>query len=142
MGYAGRAIDRPFYCDRPPFWIKNYAQKQLYLSSFHHSSRNARAYAAALASHRPTHMISYPSSAATLAQLFMEQGLTVDGMRVLITNADCLHDTQREIIGKAFAVPVRSTYFMSEIVAAASECSAGSLHLWPEVGWEELLGRA
>ena len=129
----------PFRRDRPPFWIKNYAQKQLYLSSFHLSSRNAPAYAAALAAHRPTHMISHPSSAATLARLFIEQGLTADGMQVIITNADYLHDRQREIISKAFGVDVRNTYAMGEIAGAASECSAGSLHLWPEVGWEELL---
>ena len=129
----------PVRSDRPPFWLKNYAQNQLYLSSFHLSLRNAPAYAAALAAHGPTHMVSYPSSAATLAQLFLQHGLRVDGMRLLITNADYLHDRQREIIGKALGVHVRNTYAMGEMVGAASECSAGSLHLWPEVGWEELL---
>jgi phenylacetate-CoA ligase len=33
------------------------------------------------------------------------------------------------------AAPVRETYGMAEIVAAASECRQGKLHLWPEVGW-------
>ena len=70
----------PVRSDRPPFWLKNYAQNQLYLSSFHLSLRNAPAYAAALAAHGPTHMVSYPSSAATLAQLFLQHGLRVDGM--------------------------------------------------------------
>jgi len=28
---------------------------------------------------------------------------------------------------------------MAEIVAAASECESGKLHLWPEVGWVEIL---
>ncbi len=36
-------------------------------------------------------------------------------------------------------MPLRETYGMSEAVAAASECSAGRLHLWPEVGWLEVL---
>ena len=28
---------------------------------------------------------------------------------------------------------------MAEIVAAASECGARRLHLWPEVGWLEIV---
>ncbi|MBK9054031.1 MAG: hypothetical protein IPL78_24890 [Chloroflexi bacterium] len=28
---------------------------------------------------------------------------------------------------------------MAEIVCAASECEAGQMHLWPDVGWLEIL---
>jgi len=31
---------------------------------------------------------------------------------------------------------------MAEMVAAATECSAGTLHLWPEVGWLEMFSDA
>jgi phenylacetate-CoA ligase len=31
---------------------------------------------------------------------------------------------------------------MAEIAAAASECTAGTLHLWPEVGWVEVFESA
>jgi len=34
---------------------------------------------------------------------------------------------------------VRDTYGMAEEVAAASECEAGNMHLWPEVGVLEVL---
>jgi phenylacetate-CoA ligase len=43
-------------------------------------------------------------------------------------------DHQRETIAQAFQCPVRETYGMAEIVAAASECEQGRLHLWDEVG--------
>jgi phenylacetate-CoA ligase len=39
-----------------------------------------------------------------------------------------------------FGCPVYQTYGLAEIVAAASECPAGRLHLWPEAGWIESLG--
>src|SRR2546426_6049288 len=40
-------------------------------------------------------------------------------------------------ISAAFRAPVRETYGMTENVAAASECEAGRLHQWPEVGLME-----
>ena len=55
-------------------------------------------------------------------------------MTVAITNAEPVFDYQRWAIAEAFQCPVRETYGMAEIVAAASECTAGKLHLWPEVG--------
>jgi phenylacetate-CoA ligase len=60
-------------------------------------------------------------------------------MAVAITNAEPVFDYQRAAIAEAFQCPVRETYGMAEIVAAASECEAGRPHLWPEVGLIEVL---
>jgi phenylacetate-CoA ligase len=59
-------------------------------------------------------------------------------MTVVITNAEPVADYQRRVIAEAFQCPVRETYGMAEMVAAASECQAGSLHLWPELGYLEI----
>jgi phenylacetate-CoA ligase len=59
-------------------------------------------------------------------------------MKVVVTSAEPLTDDQRAVIGAAFGCPVRETYGMTENVAAASECEAGRLHLWPEVGAVEV----
>jgi phenylacetate-CoA ligase len=124
---------------RPPFWVWNAPMRQLYLSSNHLSARNAPAYAAAIAARGATHLVTYASSAAVLAQAFLEQGLHGTGLRVAITNAEPLFAWQRDVIGRGLGCAVRETYGMAEIVAAASECPAGTLHLWPEVGHLELL---
>ena len=58
-------------------------------------------------------------------------------MNVVVTNAEPLADHQRAVIAEAFHCAVRETYGMNENVAAASECEAGQLHLWPEVGIAE-----
>jgi len=55
-------------------------------------------------------------------------------MAVVLSNAEPLSRRQAEEIERAFGTPVRNSYGMAEIVAAASECRHGSLHLWPEVG--------
>src|SRR5205807_4547026 len=60
------------------------------------------------------------------------------GLAVAITNAEPVLSHQRETIAAAFGCAVRETYGMTEIVAAAGECEAGRLHLWPEVGWLEV----
>ena len=41
---------------------------------------------------------------------------------------------ERDTISAAFSCPVRETYGMAEIAAAASECEHGSLHQWPDTG--------
>src|SRR5205085_2289023 len=55
-------------------------------------------------------------------------------MKVVVTSAEPLGEDQRAAIEAAFGCPVRETYGMTENVAAASECEAGGLHQWPEVG--------
>src|SRR5438128_9129408 len=46
---------------KPPYWVHNIAMKQLYLSGNHVSRQNTPAYVEALNTHRPTHLIAYPS---------------------------------------------------------------------------------
>ena len=83
--------------------------------------------------------MGYPSSLATLAQAVLESGQEDLNMTVVITTAEPLYDFQRTVIARAFGCPVRETYGMTEIVVAASECAASRLHLWPEVGWVEVM---
>ena len=124
---------------RPPFWVWNAPMRQLYLSSSHVSRRNAPALIEAMRSRRITHLMTYASTAAALATEAVELGLHFDGLRVVITNAEPVFQWQRDVIREAFGCEVRETYGMAEAVAAASECTEGSLHLWPEVGHVELL---
>jgi phenylacetate-CoA ligase len=124
---------------RPPFWVWNHALHQLYLSSYHVSPANVPAYIAALARHGIRYMLGYPSALAALANGVIERGLSPSPTSVILSNAEPLLDRQRDVIGRAFRAPVRDTYGQAEMVAAASECAAGSMHLWPDVGVAEWL---
>lgn len=135
---GGQAVVPPSAAG-PPFWVWNRAMHQLYLSANHVSARNAPHFARALAAHRVTHLVTYTSSAAELARQFLATGSRYDGFTVVVTNAEPLHPWQRDVITRAFGVPVRETYGMVEIVAGASECPAGTLHLWPDLGVTEVL---
>lgn len=134
----GGQLVTPVRQRRPPFWVWNAAMRQLYLSSFHLSPDLIPHYLDALARYKVVYLATYPSSADALAQEIVRIGRTDLQMAAVYTNAEPLLPEQRAAISSAFQCPVRETYGMAEAVAAASECSAGRLHQWPEFGHVEL----
>jgi phenylacetate-CoA ligase len=104
------------------------------MSSYHLSPALMPHYLDALARYRITYLAGYPSAIHALAQQALRQGRRDLPMAAVYTNAERLYPDQRKAITAAFQCPVRETYGMAETVAAASECSAGRLHQWPEAG--------
>lgn len=135
----GGQLVAPVERARPPFWVWNIALRQLYLSAYHLTPDNVAAYLEAMERHEVTYLLGYPSGLYRLAQVALERGWRAPRLKVAIGNAEPLLAHQREAIGAAFGCPVRETYGMAEIAAAASDCEAGRLHLWPEAGHVEVL---
>ena len=123
---------------RPPFWVWNAALRQLYMSSYHLAPDLVAHYLEALRRYRVRYLLGYTSSLYALAQGALRLGRDDLKMTVVVTNAEPVYAHQRRAIEEAFRCPVRETYGMAEIAAAASECEAGSLHLWPEAGVVEV----
>ncbi len=126
----------------PPFWVWNAALNQLYMSSYHLAPDSIPRYLDAIRRHRVRYLFGYTSALHTLARGALDAGdggARSLGLAVVITNAEPVFPHQRETIERAFGCPVRETYGMAEIVTAASECEAGRLHSWPEVGEVEVL---
>ena len=123
---------------QPPFWVWNAPLRQLYLSVYHLSPELARHHLDALARYRVEYLLGYPSALEVLAEAALAAGRRIS-QKVVIANAEPLSAAQRELISAAFDCPVRETYGMSEMVAAAAECERGTLHLWPESGYLETL---
>ncbi|MBI3666347.1 MAG: phenylacetate--CoA ligase family protein [Acidobacteria bacterium] len=138
-GILGGQLVTPVSQRRPPFWVWNRALHQLYLSSFHLAPNLIPYYLDALRTYRVKYLLGYTSSLVALADEILCKGRTDLKMTVVVTNAEPVLDYQRRAIAEAFRCPVRETYGMAEIVAAASECQHGGLHLWPEVGLVELM---
>lgn len=135
----GGQLVTPIYQRHPPFWVWNAALKQLYMSSYHLAPDWIPAYLDALIRYRVRYLWGYTSSLYALAQEAIRLGRKDLRMEVVITNAEPVFDYQRAAIEAAFQCPLRETYGLAEIVAAASECPSGALHLWPEVGVVEIL---
>lgn len=127
---------------RPPFWVWNAAGKQLYLSSYHLAPDLIPYYLDALVKYRIGYLAGYPSSLHALAHEILRHGRRDLQMAAVYTNAEPVLPEQREVISTAFQCPVRETYGMTEAVAGGSECPAGRLHQWPELGHIEILDDA
>src|SRR5262245_2353816 len=138
-GILGGQLVAPVEQKIPPFWVWNSAQKQLYLSSYHLSPELIPSYFDAIARYDLVYLIGYTSSLYAIAQAAIRRNRRDLKLKVVITNAEPVFDYQREAIEEAFQCPVRETYGMSEIVAAAGECEYGSMHLWPEAGRLEMV---
>ena len=134
----GGQLVTPAHRRRPPFWVWNAALNQLYMSSYHLAPDLIPYYLEALLRCRIKYVLGYTSSLYELAQEALRRRCNLK-MTVAITNAEPVFEYQRRAIEEAFGCPVCETYGMAEIVANASECQAGTLHLWPEVTWLEVV---
>ena len=133
----GGQLVTPVQQRKPPFWVWNAALHQLYMSAYHLASDHIPSYVTALQRYRIEYLWGYTSCLNAVAQEIITRGLDRPKMKVVITNAEPMFDYQRRAIEQAFQCPVRETYGMAELVAAGSECEAGQLHLWPEIGLVE-----
>lgn len=130
----GGQLVTPVRQQKPPFWIWNAGMNQLYLSSYHLAPQLIRHYLDAIVQYRVKYLLGYPSAIYSIALEAIRSGRKDLKMDVVLTNAEPLFEHQRETIAEAFSCPVRETYGMAEVVGAASECSHGKLHQWPDVG--------
>lgn len=143
---VGGQLVAPVASRRPPFWVWNAAMRQLYLSAYHLAPDLIPYYLDALVRHRVVYLAGYSSSLYALAWQALRLGRRDLAMTAVFTNAEPVSPEQRAAIEAAFQCPLRETYGMAETVAAGSECPAGRLHQWPEIGhlevWEDggLLG--
>jgi phenylacetate-CoA ligase len=128
----------PLNQKRPPYWVWDASQQLLYLSTYHLSPDSCGSYLDEIQRRKIRCLRGYSSSLYSLAEAALRQKRTVE-LRVVITYAEALYDWQRKAIAAAFGCPVRETYGMVEMTAAAGECEHGRMHLWPEAGYTEIL---
>jgi phenylacetate-CoA ligase len=138
----GGQLITPRSQSRPPFWVWNAALNQLYMSSYHLAPDLIPYYLDALKRYRIKYVVGYTSSLYAIATEALQAGRNDLHISVAITYGEPVFDYQRRAIVEAFQCPVCETYGMAEIVASASECTAGKLHLWPEVGKVEVFDSA
>ena len=124
----------------PPFWRYNRTWRQLYLSSYHVSERNAPAYAGAIRDSGVRWLTGYGSAIAALAESCVAAGLAPLPLDVVVVSGDTLQPGMRQSIEKFFQCRCHDSYGQVEGVAMAMECRGRRLHLVPEVGIVEILG--
>lgn len=137
-GILGGQLVVPVHQQKKPFWVWNAGLNQLYLSVYHLSPELIGHYLEAITKYKVKYLLGYSSALYSLASEALRQNYNLIKLDVAITNAEPLYDFQREAIEKAFSCPVRETYGMAEIAAAAGECEKSTLHQWTDVGMMEI----
>lgn len=125
---------------RPPFWVRAWPLRQLYMSSYHLAQEHAEAYMRALAAWRPVYLLGYASSLDQLAAFSESTGIRLR-VRAIISNAEPLYAHVRERLVRVFGCAVRDTYGSTEGAMQAFECAHGRMHVSTDFGVFEILSK-
>jgi phenylacetate-CoA ligase len=107
---------------------------QLVLNAFEMSPAGMDEYAQAIQTFQPYCIYGYASSLALLAAHILERkaGLRLPKLKVVCTTGEPLFDYQRQLIDKAFGVPVANEFGSRDIGFTAHETPEGQMLLMSE----------
>lgn len=130
----------PIKTKKPPFWLYNIFEKQLYMSTYHLTDENIPKYIEKLNRFKPKLLDGYPSAIFALANYINNNNVAITFKPTAIaTTSETLYDEQRIAIEKAFNCRVYNQYASSEGSPFITECKNGNLHLNLDSGVFELL---
>lgn len=138
-GMIGGRIIVPRANEKPPFWRYNAVERQLYLSAFHISHRNAPYYAEALNHYQPDYLVGYACSHFFLARMFEELSIPMYRPKAVLTSSEKLTSEMRATLERVYSCEVFDAYSSVEICCQASECECHQMHISPDMGLVELL---
>jgi phenylacetate-CoA ligase len=124
---------------KPPYWRFNHRWKQLYLSSYHISTRTIPHYVEAIRNYGCEWMTGYGSTMGALAEGALHAGLRFIPLRAVIASGDTLLPGMRKSIETFFQCRCYDHYGQCEGVAMAMECAYGQMHVIPYIGIIEIL---
>ncbi|MCF7560787.1 hypothetical protein L3X39_09065 [Sabulilitoribacter multivorans] len=127
--FSGRLMVRPD-AKKPPFWVYNYFERQLLMSTYHLKEENLIHYIKKLNTFKPILLDGYPSALYIISRFVNENNLKfLFTPKAIAVTAETLYDYQRIEIEKAFNCHVYNQYASSEGSPFITECVNGYLHL-------------
>lgn len=136
---SGRLIVNPKR-KKPPFWVLNKVDNQLFMSTYHLTEENMNYYIKKLNAFSPKLIDGYPSALYILAKYINENKVDLNFQPIAIAaTAETLYDYQREEIENAFRCKIYNQYASSEGSPFITECREGRLHINEDSGIFEFL---
>jgi phenylacetate-CoA ligase len=123
---------------KPPFWVTDYINSNMYFSSYHLTEVNLKYYIEKLKRFNPDVIEGYASSIYLLA-LANQMYKGHINPKFIRTGSDTLLDYQRKVIEDSFQCKVYNLYGSGENCVMAIECPKGKLHIQMLYGYTELL---
>jgi phenylacetate-CoA ligase len=123
----------PLTQQKPPFWVYNFPEKQIFMSSFHLSPKNLFYYQKFLKKQEGKWIEGFPTVLSVIADFILSQKEKIP-MKSVFTTGEPLLDWDREKIERAFNCKVFDQYGQCEQVGWIAECEKGKKHLDMEYG--------
>jgi phenylacetate-CoA ligase len=136
--FGGHPVAAP-NSTRPPFWIRDRLENELFFSSQHITADNLPLYVKTLTGFKPVLVRGYPSSIYLLALYLLEIDCKEIQPKAVYTSSETLFDYQREAIEQAFGCKIYSYYGNAERVAHLLQCRYGNFHVVTEACVIEVL---
>lgn len=125
---------------KPPFWIYNYFENQLFMSTYHLTNDNLLYYIKKLNQFKPDFIDGYPSAVYIIAKYINKNEITLNFKpNAIAVTAETLYDEHRAEIEHAFKCKVFNQYASSEGSPWITECLEGNLHVNIDSGIFEFL---
>lgn len=127
--------------NKPPFWMYNKWDKQLFFSTYHLSEELMSYFVEKLLEFSPQAIDGYPSAVYVLAK-YMEDNNMKHKMKAVFTSSETLYPIQREIVENVFQCKVFDKYGLSEMFNIGTECESHvGLHLNMEYAITQILNK-
>lgn len=126
----GARIAVPPRQNKTPFWRRNWVGNQVYLSTYHMTSRNLPAISDWLDMEYFDFYTGYPSAMYVLAEYLLEnERRLLLRPKYVVCGADALLPRFEKAIHEAFGVLVTEQYGMTEFAGNMAKCEQGKFHL-------------
>ena len=111
-------------------WIVSYADRRIYLSTFHLSRDAAPRIGTLLNRRRPAYIMGYPSSLEILGGYLEESGFEIEWKpKRILFSSEPMYTHQERIIRRIFKAEISGLYGSAEKVISAAQCEEGTYHL-------------
>lgn len=121
-----------------PFWKYNPADKELIMSSYHLSEKNAGIYINKILKFKPDILYALSSTANLLANYFEEHSINYT-FKAIFTSSDSISSLQKEHTEKVFNSKIYDWYGQSERVVGIGQCEYGTYHINEDYSIVELI---
>ena len=87
--------------EKSPFWVYNFAENQIFFSSYHLSRKNLKYYIEALNKYRPIFIHGYPSSVYYVAKYILDENIKLQFQpKMIVTSSETTLQFQRSVIDR------------------------------------------
>lgn len=134
---SGKIIIKPNK-KKPPFWVYNSTDKQLFISTYHLTEENLASIVKKINFFKPELIEGYPSAVYIISKYINENNIELSFVpKAISTTAETLYERYIVEIEKAFKRKPLNQYSSSEGGVFITECPNGKYHLNYESGFFE-----